>query len=71
MSLPLILWETPEWGNKSFNVLRRGSHSKTQATITSRRVGHKLRKWPMWWQVSGRIGNRSTNIRNSAPQDHI
>jgi hypothetical protein len=38
---------------------------------TSRRVGHKLRKWPMWWQVSGRIGNRSTNIRNSAPQDHI
>jgi hypothetical protein len=31
-------------GNQSLNVLGGGSHSKTQTTITNRRVGHKFRK---------------------------
>jgi hypothetical protein len=34
------------------------------------RIRCKLEKGPIRWQVLGRISNRSTSVRNSAPQDH-
>jgi hypothetical protein len=47
VNLFLIIGKIPKGSNQSLNVLGRGSHSKTQTTITSRRVGHEIGKWPM------------------------
>jgi hypothetical protein len=44
MNSPLIIGKIIKRSNQSLNVFRRGSHSKTQTTITSRRVGHEMKK---------------------------
>jgi hypothetical protein len=44
MNSPLIIGKITKRSNQSLNVFRRGSHSKTQTTITSRRVGHEMKK---------------------------
>jgi hypothetical protein len=38
MNLPLVVRNFSERGNQSTNFFGRGSHSKTQTTITSRRI---------------------------------
>jgi hypothetical protein len=62
MNLPLIIGKITKSSNQSLNVFRRGSHSKTQTTITSRRVGHEIEKGPRRWQIPSKVGNKSTNI---------
>jgi hypothetical protein len=42
--LPLIIGKITKRSNQDLNIFRRGSHSKTQTTITSRRIGHKIEK---------------------------
>jgi hypothetical protein len=62
MSLPLIIGKITKRSNQDLNIFGRGSHSKTQATITSRRIRYKIEKGLRRWQIPSRVGNRSTNI---------
>jgi hypothetical protein len=39
-----MIGKITKWSNQNLNFFERGSHSKTQTTVTSRRVGHKIEK---------------------------